>query len=190
MSGAGPQVRDRTLWRTVLLGAGSIVAGIGAAGLFSPAAFHRANGVDLGGDISLLSEVRAAGGALLAAGVLIMLGAVVARWMSTAAALGAVVYLSYGLSRVLGIAVDGVPADGLVIATGAEIVLGLACLLALVRFSRSPADPARAGVPVTGTARRSGVAGTAPGSGVAGLSVAEPAAGPVPDVVGQLRGEQ
>jgi hypothetical protein len=96
-------------------------------------AFHRANGIDPGGGASLLSEARAAGGALLTTGVLIMLGAFVARLTFTAAVLGTAVCLSYGLARLLSLAWDGRPAGNLMVAAVVELLLGIACVFALVR---------------------------------------------------------
>ena len=43
-------------------------------------------------------------------------------------------YLSYGLSRATSIAIDGIPAEGLVQVAVLEIVTGLACIFALVKY--------------------------------------------------------
>lgn len=117
----------------VLFTAGLVVLAVGAAGLLAPVAFHQASGTEVGGDASLLSETRAAGGGLLAVGVFLLLGASVDRFAATAAGVGAVGYLAYGLSRLLGIALDGMPASGLVVATAVELVLGSACAYLLLR---------------------------------------------------------
>ncbi|MEV8632451.1 DUF4345 domain-containing protein [Streptosporangium sp. NPDC051023] len=121
--------------KAVLLVSGLVAIGIGGAILLAPVAFHEVNGIHLDGS-SLLSETRAPGGALLATGVLITLGAFVPRLTFTAAIAGALTYLSYGLSRVLSVAVDGVPASGLVLSAAVEMVIGLACALVLVRHIR------------------------------------------------------
>ncbi|GAA3075765.1 DUF4345 domain-containing protein [Streptosporangium carneum] len=135
-------MRDLRLLRSILFVSGLVVIGIGAATLFAPVAFHEVNGIRLGDDVGLLSETRAAGGALLASGVLIALGAFVSRLAFTAAVVGTLLYLSYGLSRVLSIAVDGVPGSGLVLAAVVETVIGLACAFALVRHLRHGAEAA------------------------------------------------
>ncbi|WP_449065044.1 DUF4345 domain-containing protein [Planomonospora algeriensis] len=134
-------MRNTRSLKFILFVSGLVVIVIGAATLFAPVAFNEFNGVELGGDAGLLSEVRAAGGALLASGVLIMLGAFVPRLAFTAALLGTVTYLGYGLSRVLSIALDGTPGRGLVLAAAVETVLGLACALALVLHRRGDAEP-------------------------------------------------
>ena len=45
----------------------------------------------------------------------------------------AVVYLSYGLSRVTSIAMDGMPHSGMVNAACVELVIGAICLMTLLR---------------------------------------------------------
>lgn len=112
--------------KVVLAISGLVAMVIGGAILVTPAAFFASSGVALSADPSLLSEVRAPGGALLVAGLVIALGAFFAELTLTAGVVSALLYLSYGLSRVLGMAVDGMPATGLVVATAVEIGLGLA----------------------------------------------------------------
>jgi hypothetical protein len=128
--------------RTILIIAGLVLLGVGAATLFVPDSFHRASGIDLGGDISLRNEIRAAGGALLAVGVFVLLGAFVASLARTAALVAALVYLSYGAGRLLSFAMDGRPAGNLVLAAAVELLIGLACVHTLVRYRHhGPAIP-------------------------------------------------
>lgn len=122
--------------RAVLFVAGLIAAGVGVAILLMAQQFHATIGIELRGNASLLSEVRAGGGALLASGILILLGVFVVRMRFTALLLSTLLYLSYGLSRLLSMAVDGMPAGILVQVTLLEIAIGLVCLLALVRIER------------------------------------------------------
>lgn len=133
-----------TISKTVLIVSGLLGAGIGLAILLAPVAFHGTSGIRLGDDVSLLNEIRASGGALFAGGVLILIGAFFAGLAFTSLVVASVLYLSYGLSRILSIAVDGVPDAILVQATVLEILIGLACVFALVRFPRAKAR----GIPV------------------------------------------
>ena len=126
-------MKNSKVLKTILILSGLLGAGIGAAILLTPAAFHGSAGIDLGGDASLLSEVRASGGMLLACGLLIMLGAFISRLTFTATLLSALLYLSYGASRLFSIAVDGMPHETLVMAAALEIVVGLICVVALVK---------------------------------------------------------
>ncbi len=99
-----------------------------------PVAMAAINGIELGGNVSLLNETRAPGGAILASGILVMLGAFVAKLTFTSALVSTLVYLSYGLSRILSMAIDGMPAEGLVQVAVLEIVTGLVCVFALVKY--------------------------------------------------------
>ena len=55
-------MRPTTSTRTLLALSGLIAIGIGASILIAPAWFHASNGIELGTDANLLSEVRAPGG--------------------------------------------------------------------------------------------------------------------------------
>lgn len=129
--------------RSLLVLSGLIAIGIGASILFAPAQFHASHGIELAADASLLSEVRAPGGALLALGVLMAVGAFVRTFTFASTSIAAAVYLAYGTSRLVSFALDGLPDAGLVGATAIELVIGAACAIALVRSARR----ARAAVP-------------------------------------------
>ena len=120
--------------KTILIISGLVIIIIGAAILFVPATFFATNGIMLGNDSSLLSEIRAPGGALLASGIFILAGAFVPRLTLTAVLLSALLYLSYGFSRILSMVVDGIPSEGILIAAVVELGIGLACLFALVKY--------------------------------------------------------
>lgn len=108
-----------------LLMSGALLLAVGGALLLAPDIMHASNGVDIGSDPSLRSEVRAPGGALLALGGLILAGVFVKRLRFTGTVTAATVYLAYGLSRLLSMAIDGMPSPGLVVVTGVEIVIGI-----------------------------------------------------------------
>lgn len=122
----------------ILLAVSSLIAsGIGAFILTAPAQFHASYGTDLGTNASLLSEVRAPGGALLALGLYMGLGVFRRALLESSAAVAATVYLAYGLSRLLSFGLDGRPDSGLVLAAGLELLLGAACAVLLVRSRQS-----------------------------------------------------
>lgn len=115
-------------FRTVqilLVFAGIIGIGVGGAQLFIPVAFESSASINLGNNISLLSEIRAAGGTLLIAGIIIMAGAFIPQITYSSVALSALFYLSYGVSRMLSMSIDGMPSESLVMATVAEIIVGV-----------------------------------------------------------------
>lgn len=121
--------------KTILLISGFIASAIGATILFSPGSFYASYGITFDGNINMLNEIRTSGGALLASGLLIMSGAFVDKMAFTAAVVSTLLYLSYGLSRVLSIVIDGVPVEGLLQAAVLEIVIGLACIFSLILYS-------------------------------------------------------
>lgn len=129
----GAMQRTKVL-QSILLLAGLIGFGIGASIVFAPVAFHTQDGIDLAGNTSLLSEVRAPGAALMVCSLCIALGAFITELTFTSTLLGTLLYLSYGLSRLLSIALDGLPHPILVQAAVAELVIGALCMFALVKY--------------------------------------------------------
>jgi hypothetical protein len=127
-------MKNSNVVKTVLIFSGLISFGIGGTIVFNPVAFYATYGIELAGNISLFNEIRAPGGALLASGILIMLGAFVDKLTFTSVVVSTLIYLSYGLSRILSIAIDGMPAEGLVQAAVLEIVIGLVCVFVLVKY--------------------------------------------------------
>ncbi|HYG40857.1 MAG TPA: DUF4345 domain-containing protein [Cytophagales bacterium] len=124
------------LVQAFLIISGIIATGIGGALLIAPVAFEASAGIDLGENINLLSEVRAPGGTLSVAGILITTGAFISGITHFSILLSCLFYLSYGLSRVLGMMIDGIPNESLVMATVAEILIGLLSLLLVFRIRR------------------------------------------------------
>ena len=122
----------------LLLVAGALLILVGTFILASPADFYASNNIELGANVSLLNELKAPAGFLLAAG-LFMIGAIFVRSQAdTALWLAALIYLSYAGSRFVSMAFDGVPAVGLVQAAALEGVVGVACL-AVLMIRRIPA---------------------------------------------------
>ncbi len=126
--------------KTLLFLTGLIGVGIGGAILFEPVAFHATSGIVVPASESLLSELRAAGGALLAIGLVVVLGAFVSRLTFTALILATVLYLSYGVSRVTSMLLDGLPSSTLLAVTAFELGVGLICAITLIKH-RSTGSP-------------------------------------------------
>lgn len=134
-----------TFARALLIVSGLLAATIGTALLIAPVAFHAASGTDLGRDANLLSEIRAPGGALLVLGMLMLVGAFDAAFHRSALTIGAAVFLAYGLARVVSLVLDGLPADGLLLALVIELAIGAACLMTRLRM-RAADTPHGAGL--------------------------------------------
>lgn len=122
--------------RTILFIAGLIGAGVGLGMLGAPVSFHATTGIELGSNVSLLNEMRAAGGALLAAGLLILSGVVFNSMAYTATVITTVLYLAYGLSRIVSLIVDGQPDSAVYLVMALELIAGLACATALMRYRK------------------------------------------------------
>ena len=127
-------MKNSNVLKSLLIISGLVAAAIGAGILFAPVAFYATYGIALGGNASLLNEIRAPGGALLVSGILIISGAFVKKLTFTAVVVSTLLYLSYGLSRVISIAIDGMPVEALVQAAVLEIVIGVACVFALIQY--------------------------------------------------------
>ncbi len=127
-------MKNSKVVKTILFISGLILVGIGAATLFTPVAFLGTSGIDLGGQVNLLSEVRAPGGALLASGLIILLGVFVSNLTFTSTVISTLVFLSYAVGRILSMAVDGLPAQEFVVVTVIELIIGLAGVFVLLNY--------------------------------------------------------
>lgn len=130
----------RPIPRLLLAISGLIGLTIGAAVLFQPHDFMAASGITLGTDPSLLSEVRAPGGLLIAGSLLMLAGAVRPTMMVVGLAMATLLYGTYGLSRLVSIILDGVPSGSLLTATAIELVIGAFGLAVLLRHARTKGD--------------------------------------------------
>lgn len=113
--------------------AGLLLLVIGGAILLMPHAFHGSNGVTLGNNPNLLSEIRAPGGLLLCSGVTILLGAVRQQLSNLALRLSVLVYGSFGASRLVSIGIDGMPSSSIVGATLVEATVAIVGVLVIWR---------------------------------------------------------
>lgn len=120
---------------------GLLLLGIGGAILLVPHAFHAGNGIVLGDDPSLLSEVRAPGGLLTASSILILLGTFRRHLRQPAMMLTVLIYGSFGLARLLGLVLDGMPSNGLMGSTVIELFVATIGLWILWRSGMTSNRP-------------------------------------------------
>ncbi len=121
----------------VLCISGLVAIAISSMILTSPVDFYAANHIAINGDINLLSEIRAPATALFAIGILMLTGAFMSQLTFTATILSTVVYLSYGLSRVASMVIDGIPTHSLIWASVVEVILGMCGFILLMALSKS-----------------------------------------------------
>ncbi len=110
---------------------GMLLLVIGGTILFLPHAFYANDGILLGNDPNLLSEIRASGGLLTGSSLVILFGTFRPTLRSLVMILNILVYGSFGISRLLGMVLDGIPSNGLVIATMIELIVAAVGLLIL-----------------------------------------------------------
>lgn len=130
-------MKNSKVVRVVLFVAGLIASAIGAAIVVIPVDFYATNGITLGANIGLLNEIRASGGGLFVIGLLIISGSFIASLTFTSLVVSTLLYLSYGISRIISMMVDGMPADGLMQATAVEMITGFICFLMLIKYRSS-----------------------------------------------------
>jgi hypothetical protein len=127
--------------KALLLISGLLAAGIAATILFAPDAFYAGYGIDASSNVSLANELKASAGMLLIAGLLMLAGVIRTELAVASLGTATVTFLSYGLSRLLSMAIDGVPHSGLVSAAALEIAIGGICLIAFMRLRKSGFAP-------------------------------------------------
>ena len=128
----------------LLIVSGLLLLAIGGTILFVPHAFYASDGIVLGTDPSLLSEIRAPGGLLATSGLFILAGVFRPTLRSFALMLTILVYGSFGLSRLVGLALDGMPSNSLAIATVIELVMaGIGFVMLRTITGGSPSDSSR-----------------------------------------------
>ncbi len=118
--------------KLVLAISGILLGGIGGSLVITPQAFLAMSNVIIEPDPGLLSELSAPGGLLVLVSIFMILGSVKENFTDLALSLGAWVYGSYGVSRLVGMASNGVPSESLVAATLIE--LGVAGMLVALKF--------------------------------------------------------
>ena len=119
---------------TYLVLAGLLLLSIGSTLILAPQAFHGGNGVVLGDNPNLLSEIRAPGGILVSSAIIILIGAFRAPLRLRAVQLTTLVYGSFGVPRLVSIALDGLPASSIVAAMALELAFALIGLVLLWRW--------------------------------------------------------
>lgn len=120
-------MRD-TIARITLTLAGLGLIVIGALLAFVPEMMFAPSGVVLGDNPGLLSEIRAPGGFLLVAGAAVFAASFAPALRGFGLALSAMIYLSYGVTRIFSVLIDGAPPAHLMQAMGVELFLGAVAL--------------------------------------------------------------
>ena len=116
----------------ILLGLPLII--FGSWRLLDPISFFNFSGLLLSTDAGLLSEARGAGGAILGFGILIFLGAFKKKLAFTSTITAMILFLGFGIARIISLVVDGNPGSMIYQGIFSEFVFGLLALFALIKY--------------------------------------------------------
>lgn len=120
-----------TFLEKIALGVSGVTAlGIGGFILAAPHAFYASYGITLGGDPSLLSELRAPAAGLAAFGGLMLVGLMRQAWIQISIIAALTVFLAFPAGRLIGIGADGMPSTSVLGALVFELVIAGLCLAA------------------------------------------------------------
>nr|WP_321455735.1 DUF4345 domain-containing protein [uncultured Cohaesibacter sp.] len=134
-----------TLFQKLALGlAGLTAVGIGFTITAIPHMFYTSYGIALGPDASLLSELRAPGAGLTAFGIIMLLGIVKQSYATIAIVAAQTVFLAFPAGRLVSLAIDGMPSEGILAALAFELVIAVLCLLAFLPKRRRQQNQSQA----------------------------------------------
>lgn len=97
---------ERLVERIVLGTSTLVLVGVGLGGVLAPAAFYASYDIAVAGAVSLSSELRGVGSALVLSGLAIAAGGVWVRWAFPSAIVSAFVLLGFALGRIVSLLVD------------------------------------------------------------------------------------
>lgn len=129
-------MQDSKFVKAMLIISGVLLLFIGGAYLFTPIEFYSsANQTDISGQVNLLSEIRASGGGLFLGGLLVLLGAFKPKLTYTSTIISIMIWMGYGLARIIAISADGMPNEGLFTVMFIEIIIGVSGIFAINKYA-------------------------------------------------------
>lgn len=128
-------MKNSKVLKVILFISGLVAISVGGGILIMPESFYAASGINLNGNVSLLNEVRASGGMIFVVGVIIMAGVYITKLTYAATIVSILLYLTYALSRLMSMVIDGIPAEALIQAVILEIIIGLLCVFAFMKYT-------------------------------------------------------
>ena len=118
--------------------AGVIAISIGGGLTFFPVEFQASAKILLDRDnFNLLSEIRSPGGVLLLSGLTMIVGAFRKKMQHLSLTVVMLIYLGYGFGRLVGLVIDGIPHQSLLIALVVEMIIGVLAGVALLKKSKA-----------------------------------------------------
>ena len=127
-------MKNSKVLKGILIVLGLLLIVIGLWRLFDPITFFENSGLVLSNEAGLLSEARATGGAVVGFGIVVLLGAFNQRLSYTSTITALVVFLGFGIARLIGFSLDGNPGEGVIQGIIIEFVFGLLAVFALFKY--------------------------------------------------------
>jgi hypothetical protein len=127
-------MKNSKMLKVILFYLGGNLVVIASWRLFDAIGFAEFNGISLGDEISGINEAKGAAGAIIAFGILIMLGAFNRKLSYTSVITASTLYLGFGVARFMSYIIDGYPGDMIMTGMWGELVLGLIGFFAFFRY--------------------------------------------------------
>lgn len=127
-------MKNSKVLKGILILLGLVLTILGLWRLIDPIAFFENSGLVLNNDVGLLNEARATGGVVVGFGVLILLGAFIQKLSYTSTIVSIVIFLAFGIARLIGFAMDGNPGEALIQGIIFEFVFGLLGVFSLFKY--------------------------------------------------------
>lgn len=122
-------MKNSIVLKIYLVISGLLLTVIGSLTTFNPVNIKANEGIEIAGNASALNDVRSFGMLLLATALFSIIGAFKTSLRKSATISAFLLFLSLGAGRIVSIILDGMPSDGMVKATGLEMILGIAGLI-------------------------------------------------------------
>ena len=127
-------MKNSIVLKIILIVLGLILTTLGLWRLFDPITFFENSGLILDNNAGLLSEARATGGVVTGFGLLIFSGAFIRKLSYTSTIAAIVLFLGFGIARLIGFYMDGNPGETIIQGIIFEFVLGLIGVFALFKY--------------------------------------------------------
>lgn len=127
-------MKNSTVLKIILIVLGLLLTVLGSWRLFNPVSFHDNSGLLLEETAGLLSEARGIGGVVVGFGLLILSGAFIRKLSFTSTIAAIVLFLGFGVARLIGYAMDGNPGDVVIQGMVFEFVLGAIGVITLLKY--------------------------------------------------------
>ncbi len=128
---------SRALIRGFLGVSGALLIATGLTVLFDPLSVLGIEVGSLSSEASLLSELRSPGLLLIISGGVSIAAVFRQRLAATALVLSALLYGSFGVSRLVSLVIDGSPSTSIFAAMAIELIAGVLAVAALVAIKKS-----------------------------------------------------